>query len=212
MYEDGTVYSNFSNKFLKPDILKLGYRQYSLSINGKKKRYKAHRLVALLFLPTPEKEKNMVDHLDGDKTNNHYSNLEWVTCYENNKRARDMKLNDVSKSNTERWKNEEWARKTRKRMSEFCLSDGRNKWKLNPRFKYLITDSNGNEYSRTDFAKIFNICQSYADVTIRKMAHGKKVHKRFEASDIAVKIRKHKSQKSQSTIESRNNKKDVVGK
>ena len=43
------------------------------------------------------------------------------------------------------------------------------------------------------------------------MAHGEKVHKRFTASDIAVKIREPKSQKSQSTIENRNNEKDVVG-
>lgn len=210
MYEDGTVYSYFSNRFLKPDVSKLGYHQYTLTIDGERKRYKAHRLVAFLFLPTPEKGKNTVDHLDGNKSNNHYSNLEWVTCYENNKRARDMKLNDVSKSNMERWRDKAWASKTRKRMSESCLADGRNKWKLNPRFKYLIIDSNGNEYSRTDFAKIFNICQSYADITIRKMAHGEKVHKRFTTSDITVKTREPKSQKSQSTIESRSNEKYVA--
>jgi hypothetical protein len=46
--------------------------------------FKIHRLVALHFIENPE-NKPMVDHIDRDKTNNHISNLRWVTCSENMK-------------------------------------------------------------------------------------------------------------------------------
>lgn len=60
-----------------------GYR--IVSYKGDKKwwsnRY-VHRMVATLFVPNPD-NKSYVNHLDGDKSNNHYTNLEWVTAREN---------------------------------------------------------------------------------------------------------------------------------
>ena len=57
-----------------------GYIQ--TEINGK--TYRINRLVAITYLPNP-KNKKMVNHIDGNKTNNKLSNLEWATCLENNK-------------------------------------------------------------------------------------------------------------------------------
>ena len=45
-----------------------------------------HRLVAKAFIPTRE-GFNEVNHIDGDKTNNHVSNLEWSNRSENLKHA-----------------------------------------------------------------------------------------------------------------------------
>ena len=56
-----------------------GYKR--LTINSKK--YLIHRLVALTFLENPE-NKEFVNHIDGNKLNNQLTNLEWVTCLENN--------------------------------------------------------------------------------------------------------------------------------
>lgn len=72
--------------FLAPHYVQ-GYIQYELSKNNQSKEYKAHRLVAQAFLPNPEKKRE-VNHIDGDKHNNHLDNLEWVTTSENQLHAR----------------------------------------------------------------------------------------------------------------------------
>lgn len=55
-----------------------GYLTVWLSRDGVVRAHSTHRLVAAAFLgldPTsPE-----VNHIDGDKSNNHLTNLEWVT-------------------------------------------------------------------------------------------------------------------------------------
>ena len=59
-----------------------GYKKVELVKNGKKKSYKVHRLVAMAFIDNPE-NKPEVNHIDGNKINNHVDNLEWVTSSEN---------------------------------------------------------------------------------------------------------------------------------
>lgn len=59
-----------------------GYCYAHLAKNGKVKAHRVHRLVAEHFIEKKE-GANQVNHKDGDKTNNTYSNLEWVTPSEN---------------------------------------------------------------------------------------------------------------------------------
>lgn len=59
-----------------------GYKICQLMKNGKRRTISTHRIVATAFLPNPEC-KQQVNHKDGDKYNNHSSNLEWCTSSEN---------------------------------------------------------------------------------------------------------------------------------
>lgn len=59
-----------------------GYPQVDLGV----RKIKIHRLVALAFIPNPQ-NKQTVNHIDCDKTNNSVSNLEWLTNAENMKHA-----------------------------------------------------------------------------------------------------------------------------
>jgi len=58
------------------------YATSMIMINGIGKQYKLHRLVAESFIPNPD-NKPFVCHIDGDTTNNHFSNLYWGTHAEN---------------------------------------------------------------------------------------------------------------------------------
>jgi hypothetical protein len=84
IFEDGTV---ISQKYKTPRKLKTGkysnnYLFYHLRDGKTGKSFMAHRLVAEAFIPNPEC-KPCVNHIDGNKTNNHVTNLEWVTYHEN---------------------------------------------------------------------------------------------------------------------------------
>lgn len=54
-----------------------GYMQIMIN----KKTYRAHRLIAEVFIPNPE-NKPTVNHKDKDRSNNNVSNLEWATNLE----------------------------------------------------------------------------------------------------------------------------------
>lgn len=86
------VLKNAYGRIIKPQNRKDGYLQYQLSLNGIRKMHKVHRLVAKAFVDNPD-ELNVVNHIDGNKTNNYYKNLEWCTSAQNNKHSWDMGLN-----------------------------------------------------------------------------------------------------------------------
>lgn len=74
--------------FKRSDYTGAGYLVVGLKINGKHGSRYVHRIVAEHFC---EKNPgaNEVDHLDGDRKNNHYTNLKWVNHSENMKNAVD---------------------------------------------------------------------------------------------------------------------------
>jgi len=171
VFEDGRVFSNIRNKFLTGEITHKEYLQYTLSINKSPYRIKAHRLVAQLFLPPHEEDKTIINHIDGNKLNNHYSNLEWTTYYGNNLHARVNGLNDISESNHNRWNDKEWAKRTAKNISDGQLRNGCSKGESNPRFRYRIYDENNNLYNRLQLKELLGCSQSYTDSIIRKLAN-----------------------------------------
>lgn len=76
---------------LKSTISSNGYHNIGLYCDGEPYRYSIHRLVATYFVPNPDDHK-VVNHIDGDKNNNRWDNLEWVTPKYNSNHAVDMGL------------------------------------------------------------------------------------------------------------------------
>lgn len=72
-----------------------GYHTVALSGVGKLRTFKVHRLVAIAFCDGFKKGLS-VNHIDGNKLNNHYTNLEWCTHQENSKHAFETGLLDNS--------------------------------------------------------------------------------------------------------------------
>ena len=69
-------------KILKSSVSPFGYLRVVLCKDFNKKNRFVHVLVAQAFIPNPD-NKPQVNHIDGNKKNNHVSNLEWMTRSEN---------------------------------------------------------------------------------------------------------------------------------
>jgi hypothetical protein len=81
-------HNTYVGKVLKPLINKrTGYPYVKLTKNGKVFKKQLHILVAQLFLSTPEKEEFIVNHIDGNKLNPKWINLEWISRSDNTKHA-----------------------------------------------------------------------------------------------------------------------------
>lgn len=68
---------------LKQSTDRGGYIYFTLTRNGVRKFALAHRLVADAFIAGDDPLRNQVNHKDGNKSNNHLSNLEYVSRSEN---------------------------------------------------------------------------------------------------------------------------------
>lgn len=65
---------------------KSGYQSFGIWMNKTMYSFYIHRAVAKAFIPNPLNLPE-VNHKDGDKTNNHVSNLEWCTKKHNMQHA-----------------------------------------------------------------------------------------------------------------------------
>ena len=68
---------------LKLHLGSAGYPYFNVTINGRRKTLKAHRLVAEAFLGPPPSPQHVVAHNDGVKSHNAVTNLRWATMKEN---------------------------------------------------------------------------------------------------------------------------------
>jgi len=75
-------YKYGKERILKRVITPKGYWKIDIWLNGKSRSITIHKLVALAFVSNPD-NKPQVNHKDGDKLNNDFTNLEWVTPQEN---------------------------------------------------------------------------------------------------------------------------------
>lgn len=89
----GCVWSERSNKWLKPAPDGGGYLKVVLCRDGKSFNKKIHRLVAEAFVPNDDPEtKDTVDHKDNDKLNNRADNLQWLSRGDNARKGNQKPL------------------------------------------------------------------------------------------------------------------------
>ena len=82
---EGEVRKDTTNYILSQSAQQ-DYKFVGLIINGKQKRMRVHRMVALTFIDNPD-NKPYVNHINGNRSDNNVENLEWVTPSENTQHA-----------------------------------------------------------------------------------------------------------------------------
>ncbi len=92
----GNVRIGLSGKFLTPHLGQCDYYSIGLADTDKNKvSLQLHRLVATVFVKRKSKHKILVNHIDENKLNNHYNNLEWATPKENSRHSIARKVNQI---------------------------------------------------------------------------------------------------------------------
>ncbi len=82
IYKNGNVVNTKTGRILKQNPDKDGYATVKLCNNGKERKFKIHRLIALYYLEKIE-GKDFVDHINRNKKDNSIENLRWVNKKEN---------------------------------------------------------------------------------------------------------------------------------
>lgn len=112
-------------RILKQKTDKYGYLTVTLQKNSKKHYFTVHRLVAMAFVPNPQK-KPQVNHKNGIKKDNCFQNLEWATNSENIQHAFDTGLiskEKVSAGQKRRYERAEERELSRQRAKSFYLNN-----------------------------------------------------------------------------------------
>ena len=90
---NGTI-MNGKGHIMKQELSNAGYNRIRLALNDKTtKKFSTHRLVAMLFVDGYSEEMNVVNHKNGNKLDNRYSNLEWTNNSINVRHAYETGLN-----------------------------------------------------------------------------------------------------------------------
>ena len=88
----GRVIEDFRVIPLKGSKDRYGYSTYRITVAGIKKHLKGHRMMMNAWIG--QNDNLVVNHKDGNKTNNSLDNLEWCTVAENNAHAKKTGLFD----------------------------------------------------------------------------------------------------------------------
>ena len=121
--EDGRVVGA-RGFWLNPTVQPTGHKSVTYFNAESQRRYiHVHRLVGLCYVPDFEPgSQNIIDHIDNDPTNNHYTNLRWVTKRQNCQNL----LGNKSGTTTSRYSGVSWKKREQRWAAQIRL-DGKNK-------------------------------------------------------------------------------------
>jgi hypothetical protein len=155
----GEIRSKKDN-YIHNQNLRDGYKSVCLTYYDdnvrKEKHIKVHRLVALMFVQNNDPaNKTVANHIDGDKFNNHWKNLEWVSIKENNQHAINTGLTKITKrrvtqcdlngNEIKTFESLDMAKKTTGVDDGSIVKACKGKVKTAGGFKWKYTDENPNE-------------------------------------------------------------------
>lgn len=111
---DGKIYNKERQKFMSSWITDRGYCVTCLThVDGTQHQYSIHRLLMLVFCFVPGCQNLIVNHLDGNKSNNVISNFEWTDNAGNIQHAYDTGLEKSGE-------NHRFATITEKQVRQIC--------------------------------------------------------------------------------------------
>lgn len=124
-------------------------RRVNLWKDGKAKEFLVARIIATTFLGEPQPEYT-VNHIDGDRMNNHISNLEWLSRADNIRHAFDMRLYPTQKPITVELNGQILLFRSRAQLD--CFLNRYHGYVAKRLMTYnTVFDSNGNEYRVLSF-------------------------------------------------------------
>lgn len=171
--DKGRIFSTIRNKFLGHKCNKSGYVRVSIVRDGKRSLVGAHRLIAEAFIDNPE-NKRCVNHIDGNKSNNNASNLEWVTHKENTAHAIKNGLWIPRYGSNGREKGFKHTEETKRKMSE------KKKGNNHPKFRGYIHTPYGvfeSTYAAGLAEGVSHTCISYRCKSPKRPLYYKSYHR-----------------------------------
>ena len=111
---NGQIYDKQSKRLLQISVNKsTGYCVVRLYTDRGLKNFLVHRLLLMTYNPIPDSFRLQVNHIDGIKTHNTVSNLEWVTIAQNTHHAQEHGLNTTGEQCS-------WSILTEAQVREIC--------------------------------------------------------------------------------------------
>lgn len=95
------AYNKTDGQILKYSVTR-GFKAVQLNFNNVKNKFCIHKLVAQIWVPRPSEAHTAVTHVDRNLTNNHISNLKWIT--EEERRRLTGEFNKVLRADPKRQK------------------------------------------------------------------------------------------------------------
>jgi hypothetical protein len=147
--ECGKIYSTIRKRCLKPTVSDLGYERLEILNPRTQKPFSAvHRVVAYTWIGNPPEDKQEINHKDGDKLNNHASNLEWCSRSQNVKHGFDSGLFNSKREAISENNRKLWAEGKKQKMIDAAAFKKKN--------KHLFEQSVPQKVIQISTGKVFN--------------------------------------------------------